>query len=126
MFSQRDALQQATSAPVANYLVLGAVLFAIGSSGFLSRRSPIVMLLSAEVMLLGTLLSLAAHCHLHGAARVPLIIVAVAAAGQPCIALAALWLSLRGQELPLRATVNRLHLLAMAAGLLMLVGALLL
>ena len=128
MFSQRDALQQATIAPVANYLVLGAVLFAIGSSGFLSRRSPIVMLLSAEVMLFGVLLSAAARCHLPGAdvARVPLIIVAVAAAGQPGIALAALWLTFREQEIPLKAVTNRPHLLAMAAGLLMLVGALLL
>ncbi len=121
MFSQPEALQHATSAMVPNYLVLGAMLFAIGSTGFLSRRSPIVMLLSAEVMLLGVLLSLAA-----AGARAPLLIVAVAAAGQPCIALAALWRTVGKQEPLLRATTNRFHLLAMAAGLLMLVGALLL
>ena len=127
MFSERDALQQATAALVPNYLVLGALLFAVGTSGFLSRQSPIVMLLSAEVMLLGVLLSLAAHCHLPGAAvtRVPLIIVAVAAAGQPGIALVALWPTLHKQETPLKAVTSRSHLLAMAAGLLILVGALL-
>jgi len=70
---------------------------------------------------------LAAHCHLPGAAvtRVPLIIVAVAAAGQPGIALVALWPTLHKQETPLKAVTSRSHLLAMAAGLLILVGALL-
>src|SRR5437762_3215717 len=36
-----------------NYLIVGAILFALGTVGFLSRRNMIVMFLSAEMMLQG-------------------------------------------------------------------------
>src|SRR5262245_62875469 len=36
-----------------NYLIIGAVLFALGTIGFLSRRNMIVMFLSVEMMLQG-------------------------------------------------------------------------
>lgn len=37
--------------PLANFLVLGAVLFSIGLFGVLSRRSAILILMSVELML---------------------------------------------------------------------------
>lgn len=40
------------------YIVLGAVLFAVGMVGFLARRNLIVMFLSTEIMLQGVLLNL--------------------------------------------------------------------
>ena len=46
------------TASLYNYLVVAAVLFALGSVGFLARRNLIVMLLSAEMMLQGVALTL--------------------------------------------------------------------
>jgi NADH-quinone oxidoreductase subunit K len=43
-----------------NYLIVGALLFGIGTVGFLSRRNMIVMFLSAEMMLQGVSLNLVA------------------------------------------------------------------
>ncbi len=43
-----------------NYLLVGAMLFALGLIGFFSRRNMIVMFLSAEMMLQGVSLSLVA------------------------------------------------------------------
>ena len=43
-----------------NYLVVGAVLFALGLIGFLTRRNLIVMFLCAEMMLQGVALNLVA------------------------------------------------------------------
>jgi NADH-quinone oxidoreductase subunit K len=43
-----------------NYLVVGAILFALGMIGFLARRNLIVMFLSAEMMLQGVALNLVA------------------------------------------------------------------
>ena len=43
-----------------NYLIVGAVLFALGALGFLTRRNLIVAILSAEMMLLGVTLNLVA------------------------------------------------------------------
>ncbi len=40
------------------YILLGAVLFAIGVVGFLARRNMIVMFLSTEVMFQGVILNL--------------------------------------------------------------------
>jgi NADH-quinone oxidoreductase subunit K len=53
-----------------NYLVVGAVLFALGLVGFLTRRNLIIMFLCAEMMLLGVSLNLVAFArhwgNLHG------------------------------------------------------------
>jgi NADH-quinone oxidoreductase subunit K len=46
--------------PLHHYLVVGAVLFALGMIGFLARRNLIVMFLSAEMMLQGVALNLVA------------------------------------------------------------------
>ncbi len=66
-----------------SYLVLSAVVFAIGMFGFLTRRNVIIMFLSIEIMLNGVNISLVAFSHylqdLRGQIFVVLII-AVAAA----------------------------------------------
>ena len=43
---------------LSNYLLVGAVLIALGMLGFFSRRNLIVMFLSVEMMLQGTALTL--------------------------------------------------------------------
>lgn len=49
-----------------NYLVIGAVLFALGLIGFIVRRNMIVMFLCAEMMLQGVSLSLVGWGRFHG------------------------------------------------------------
>jgi NADH-quinone oxidoreductase subunit K len=65
-----------------NYLVLGALLVGLGVAGFICRRNMIVMFLSAEIVLQGVSLSLAAwgrfHNNFQGQTLV-LMIVAIAA-----------------------------------------------
>jgi len=48
------------------YLVLSALLFAIGASGVLIRRNPVVILLSLELMLNAGNLALVAFSRMHG------------------------------------------------------------
>ncbi len=48
-----------------NTLIVGALLFAIGTVGFVSRRNLIVMMLSAGMMLQGITLTLAAFSSFH-------------------------------------------------------------
>jgi NADH-quinone oxidoreductase subunit K len=70
------------TALLANYLILGAMLFGIGAVGFLSRRNMIVMLLAAEIMLQGVSLSLVAWGRFHndfGGQVLVLFVIAVAA-----------------------------------------------
>jgi NADH-quinone oxidoreductase subunit K len=73
-----------------NYLIVGAILFALGMIGFLARRNMIIMFLSAEMMLQGVALNLTAFArfrgNLQGQAFV-LFIIAVAAC-EAAIALA--------------------------------------
>ncbi len=54
--------------PVAleNYLIVGAILFALGLVGFVSRRNLIIMFLCAEMMLQGVALNLVAFSRYHG------------------------------------------------------------
>ena len=52
--------------PLHNYLVVGAVLFALGMVGFLARRNLIVMFLSAEMMLQGVAINLVAFARYRG------------------------------------------------------------
>ncbi len=52
-------------ASVTEYIVLGAVLFAIGLVGFLSRRNLIVMFLSTELMFQGVVINAVAFARLH-------------------------------------------------------------
>ncbi|NOT01946.1 MAG: NADH-quinone oxidoreductase subunit NuoK [Phycisphaerales bacterium] len=48
------------------YIVLGALLFALGVVGFLSRRNLIVIFLSTEIMFQGVIVNLVALSRLHG------------------------------------------------------------
>ena len=48
------------------YIVLSAFLFTIGSLGVLLRRSPLIVLLSLEIMLNSANLALIAFSRLHG------------------------------------------------------------
>ena len=54
--------------PVAleNYLVVGAILFALGLVGFVARRNLIIMFLCVEMMLQGVALNLVAFSRYHG------------------------------------------------------------
>ena len=52
--------------PVTYYLLLGAVLFAIGIGGVLSRRNIWVALMALQVALVGVHLSWAAFARYHG------------------------------------------------------------
>jgi NADH-quinone oxidoreductase subunit K len=67
------------------YLILSALLFAIGTFGFLARRNAISMLMSIELMLNGVNLTIVAFgafvakLQLH-AAVIALLVIAVAAA----------------------------------------------
>jgi NADH-quinone oxidoreductase subunit K len=54
------------SAPIGSYLVVSAILFTIGLVGVMLRRSPLVVLLSLEVMLNAANLSLVAFSRYHG------------------------------------------------------------
>lgn len=71
-----------TALPLQNYLIVGSVLFALGMIGFLARRNLIILFLSAEMMLQGVAINLAAfgryRGNLHGQAFI-LFILTVAA-----------------------------------------------
>src|SRR5687767_15992792 len=65
-----------------NYLAVGAILFALGLIGFLTRRNMIVMFLCAEMMLQGVSISLVAFGRFHndwGGQMLVLFIITVAA-----------------------------------------------
>ena len=51
---------------VAWYLVVAAILFSIGTRGVLLRRSPLIVLLSLEIMLNAANLALIAFSRQHG------------------------------------------------------------
>ena len=51
---------------VAWYLIVSAILFSIGTAGVLLRRSPLIVLLSLEIMLNSANLTLIAFARLHG------------------------------------------------------------
>jgi NADH-quinone oxidoreductase subunit K len=54
-----------------NFLVVGAILFALGLVGFLIRRNLIVMFLCAELMLQGVAVSLIGFGRYHGSQGAP-------------------------------------------------------
>jgi NADH-quinone oxidoreductase subunit K len=99
-----------------NYLLVGAVLFALGMLGFLSRRNLIVMFLSVEMMLQGVALSLVGFGRYHGTftGQIFTIVILTVAACEASIALAlivvlynqtssldvTLWSGIREAEMP--------------------------
>jgi NADH-quinone oxidoreductase subunit K len=64
---------------VAWYLALAASLFATGAAGVLLRRSPLIVLLSLEIMLNGANLALIAFSRQHGEASGQIFALAVMA-----------------------------------------------
>jgi NADH-quinone oxidoreductase subunit K len=75
---------------LANYQIVGAILFALGMIGFLSRRNLITVFLAAEIMLQGVSLSLIAWGRFYndwGGQMLVLFIITVAAC-EAAIALA--------------------------------------
>ena len=99
-----------------NSLIVGAILFALGLVGILTRRNLIVMFLSAELMLQGISVSLVAWSRHHGdwGGQVLVIFVLTVAACEAAVALvfvlqafartgqldAAAWQSLRESNIP--------------------------
>jgi NADH-quinone oxidoreductase subunit K len=73
-----------------DYLLIGAVLFALGMLGFLTRRNLIVMFLSVEMMLQGVALSLVGFGRYHGTwtGQIFTIVILTVAACESSIALA--------------------------------------
>ena len=72
--------------PASSYVVIGAVLFALGLVGFVTRRNLIVMFLSTEVMFQGVLINVvglgARHGNLDGQAMgLFLLVIAAVEAG---------------------------------------------
>src|SRR4029434_6973585 len=61
------------------YLAVSAFLFAIGALGVLLRRSPLIVLLSLEIMLNGANLALIAFARQHGEASGQIFAIAVMA-----------------------------------------------
>jgi NADH-quinone oxidoreductase subunit K len=81
------------SITLAHYLVLGAILFAIGVIGiFMNRRNVIVMLMSIELMLLAVNLNFIAFSHFLGdiAGQVFVFFILTVAAAESAIGLAIL------------------------------------
>ena len=71
------------------YLVLSAILFAIGVAGFLLRRNAIIVFMSIELMLNAVNLSLVALSMLHGlGGQVFVVLVMTVAAAESVVGLA--------------------------------------
>jgi NADH:ubiquinone oxidoreductase subunit K len=71
------------------YLVVSAMIFAIGAGGVMTKRSPLVILLCLELMLNAANLALIAFSRMHGNSdgQIFAIIVMVVAACEVCIGL---------------------------------------
>ena len=76
--------------PLQNYLIVGAILFAFGLIGFLTRRNMIIMFLSAEMMLQGVAINLLAFSSHHGnlSGQVMTLFILAVAACEAAVALA--------------------------------------
>ncbi len=76
--------------PLQNYLIVGAIVFALGMIGFLTRRNMIIMFLSVEMMLQGVAINLLAFASHHGnlAGQVFVLFILAVAACEAAVALA--------------------------------------
>ena len=87
------------------YLALSAILFAIGTFGFLARRNAIAMLMSIELMLNGVNLSIVAFGafipSLNGDAAVIALMVMAVAAAEATVGLAIVIAIYRNRRTPL-------------------------
>lgn len=79
-----------SSLTLSHYLLTGAVLFALGVVGFLTRRNLIIVFLCTEMMFQGIAVSLVAFSrfHLHATGQTFVIFVLTVAAAEAAMALA--------------------------------------
>jgi NADH:ubiquinone oxidoreductase subunit K len=84
------------------YLVVAAALFAIGTMGVMLRRSPLIVLLSLEIMLNAGNLALVGSSRLHGEldGQVFALAVMAVAAAEVCVGLG-LIVAMARRRLPL-------------------------
>ena len=78
------------SVPLSYYLVLGAVLFTVGTAGVLTRRNPLIVFMSVELMLNSVNLTLIAFSRSWGNidGQVIALFVLVVAAAEVVVGLA--------------------------------------
>jgi NADH-quinone oxidoreductase subunit K len=76
--------------PISHYLILSAVVFAIGATGVIIRRNLIVILMSIELMLNAINLTFIAFARLHGSmdGQVIVFFVMAVAAAEAVVGLA--------------------------------------
>jgi NADH-quinone oxidoreductase subunit K len=96
--------------PIANYLVLSAMLFLIGVMGVLFRRSALIIFMSIELMLNAVNLSFAAFANTHQdvSGHVFVFFVMVVAAAEAAVGLAIIIAVFRTRE---TLNVDRVNLL---------------
>jgi NADH-quinone oxidoreductase subunit K len=93
------------------YLVVAAALFGIGAMGVMLRRSPLIVLLSLEIMLNASNLALVGFSRLHGNLDGQIFALAVmaVAASEVCVGLG-LIVAMARRKLPLDVdTMRELH-----------------
>jgi NADH-quinone oxidoreductase subunit K len=83
-----------------SYLLVGAVLFALGMVGFLTRRNLIILFLSAEMMLQGVAINLVAFARFRGdlGGQVLVLFILTVAACEAAIALALILMLYRSKK----------------------------
>lgn len=83
-----------------HYLALGAILFALGIVGFLSRRNLIMMFLSTEIMFQGVAINLIAFSlfHMNPSGQSFVIFVLTIAAAEASLALGLVVMLFRRRE----------------------------
>jgi NADH-quinone oxidoreductase subunit K len=83
-----------------NYLIVGAILFVLGTVGFLVRRNVIIMFLSAEMMLQGVAVNLVAFARYRGnlQGQVFTMFILTVAACEAAIALALILMLYRARQ----------------------------
>ena len=71
------------------YLIVAAILFGIGALGVMLRRSPLIVLLSLEIMLNGANLAFVSFARLHGDLNGQIVAISVmaVAAAEVCVGL---------------------------------------
>jgi len=76
--------------PISYYLVLGAILFTVGTAGVLTRKNPLIVFMSVELMLNSVNLTLIAFSRLWGNVdgQVIALFVLVVAAAEVVVGLA--------------------------------------
>jgi NADH-quinone oxidoreductase subunit K len=83
-----------------NYLIVGAILFALGAVGFLARRNLIIMFLSVEMMLQGVAINFVAFARYAGnlQGQVFTLFMLMVAACEAAVALALILMLFRSRK----------------------------